>query len=31
VRDSFPLAIFEPQQTEAWDAAYDRFLAVRSS
>jgi rhamnulokinase len=31
VRDSFPLAIFEPQQTDAWDAAYDRFLAVRSS
>lgn len=31
VRESFPLATFEPQQTGAWDAAYDRFLAVRSS
>ena len=31
VRDSFALAMFEPQQTDAWDAAYDRFLEVRSS
>ena len=31
VRDSFPLAMFEPQRTDAWDAAYDHFLEVRSS
>ena len=30
VRDSFPLAMFGPQQTGAWDAAYDRFLTMRS-
>ena len=30
VRDSFPLALFEPQETDAWDAAYDRFLTIRS-
>jgi rhamnulokinase len=31
VRDSFPLTTFEPQQMDTWDAAYVRFLAVRSS
>jgi rhamnulokinase len=31
VRDSFPSTTFEPQQTDAWNDAYDRFLTVRSS
>ena len=31
VQGSFPLALFEPQQPDAWDDAYDRFLAMRSS
>jgi hypothetical protein len=28
IRRSFPVAEYEPQNTAAWDGAYERFLKV---
>jgi len=30
VRASFPVAVFEPRPGGGWDAAYERYLALRS-
>jgi rhamnulokinase len=31
VRASFPIATYEPENTAAWDAAYERYLSVRTT
>jgi rhamnulokinase len=31
VRDSYPAAVFEPRDTDAWDEAFERFLSVTSA